>query len=91
MIITKTLICRKCGSTNLVKNGSNGVGNLKSRYKDCGFSGVIQTKCVDKATKEKNNESLSRTQQSSRSRSYLQCILSKCASVGLKKKVMEAL
>ena len=52
-MITKTLSCRKCGSTNLVKNGSNGVGNPKSKCKDCDFSGVIQTKRVDEATKEK--------------------------------------
>jgi len=52
-MVTKTLSCRKCGSTNLVKNGSNGVGNPKSKCKDCGFSGVIQTKRVDEATKQK--------------------------------------
>ena len=52
-MITKTLRCCKCGSTNLVKNGCNAVGNPKSKCKDCGFSGVIQTKRVDEATKEK--------------------------------------
>ena len=52
MIVTK-MKCRKCGSENLVKNGSNGVGNPKSKCKDCGFSGVIQTKTVDESTKEK--------------------------------------
>ena len=50
-MITKMLRCCKCGSTNLVKNGCNAVGNPKSKYKDCGFSGIIQTKHVDEATK----------------------------------------
>ncbi|MGB1206927.1 MAG: hypothetical protein ACPG5B_14875 [Chitinophagales bacterium] len=52
-MITNKATCRKCNSTNLVKNGSNGVGNPKSKCKDCGFSGVIQTKRIDEATKEK--------------------------------------
>ena len=46
-MITKALTCRKCGSTNLVKNGSNGVGNPKSKCKDCGFSGVIHMSLND--------------------------------------------
>jgi transposase-like protein len=52
-MITQRLKCRKCGSENLIKNGSNGVGNPKSKCKDCGFSGVIQTKRADEETKEK--------------------------------------
>lgn len=52
-MITESLKCRKCGSSNLVRNGSNGVGNPKSKCKDCGFSGVIKTKRVDEATKSK--------------------------------------
>lgn len=52
-MITESKKCRSCGSTNLVKNGSNGVGNPKSKCKDCGFSGVIETKRADEATKEK--------------------------------------
>ena len=53
-MLTQSLCCRKCGSTNLVKNGSNSAGNPKSKCKDCGFGGVIQTKRgVDEATKEK--------------------------------------
>jgi len=52
-MITTNLTCRKCGSTNLVRNGSNAVGNPKSKCKDCGFSGVIKTKRADAATKEK--------------------------------------
>lgn len=52
-MITEKIVCRKCGSANLVKNGSNAVGNSKSKCKDCGFSGVLQTKTPDKSTKEK--------------------------------------
>lgn len=52
-MISVILKCRKCGSCNLVKNGSNGVGNPKSKCKDCGFSGVIKTKRLDEATKSK--------------------------------------
>ena len=52
MIVTK-LTCRNCGSTNLVKNGSNSAGNPKTKCKDCGFGGVITVKKgVDEATKE---------------------------------------
>ena len=52
-MITSNLTYRKCGSCNLVKNGSNGVGNAKSKCKDCGFSGVIKTKRADESTKAK--------------------------------------
>ena len=52
-MITESLKCRKCGSSNLVRNGSNGVGNPKSKCKDCGFSGVIKTRRVDEETKSK--------------------------------------
>ena len=51
-MITKSLCCRKCGSTNLVKNGSNSAGNPKSKCKDCGFGGVIQSKRTSEETKE---------------------------------------
>jgi len=50
-MITSKITCRKCGSSNLVKNDSNGVGNLKSKCKDCGFSGVIESKRADESTK----------------------------------------
>ncbi len=32
-MLTQRLKCRKCGSENLIKNGSNGVGNPKSKCK----------------------------------------------------------
>jgi len=37
----------------ILRNGSNGVGNPKTKCKDCGFSGVIKSKRADEATKEK--------------------------------------
>lgn len=53
-MIVEKISCRKCGSTNLVRNGSNGSGNPKCKCKDCGFGGVIKLKKgVDEATKEK--------------------------------------
>jgi transposase-like protein len=44
--------CRKCQSAKLVKNGSNNVGNPKYKCKDCGFSGVLQTRRKSEAFKE---------------------------------------
>ncbi len=51
-MITTQLVCRKCDSENLVRNGSNGSGNPKSKCKDCGFSGVISSKRVSEWTKD---------------------------------------
>lgn len=51
-MINQSLCCRKCGSTNLVKNGSNSAGNPKSKCKDCGFGGVIRSKRPSNETKE---------------------------------------
>ena len=42
-MITEDFKCRKCQSMNVVKNGSNSVGNPKFKCKDCGFVGVIKT------------------------------------------------
>lgn len=52
-MINQALPCRKCSSTNLVKNGYNSIGNPKSKCKDCGFGGVIVSKRASEATKEK--------------------------------------
>jgi len=52
-MITINLTCRKCGSENLVRNGSNSSSNPKSKCKDCGFGGVITfQKGVDHTTQE---------------------------------------
>jgi len=53
-MIVEKLRCRKCASTNIVRNGSNSAGNPKTKCKDCGFGGVITVKKgVDEATKDK--------------------------------------
>ena len=44
--------CRKCGSDQIVKNGSNGVGNPKYKCKACGFGGVFQTMLPSEEFKE---------------------------------------
>jgi len=52
-MIKEIIKCRRCHSVNLVRNGSNGVGNPKATCKDCGFSGVLNPKRADESTKEK--------------------------------------
>ena len=42
MVIEKKC-CHKCSSEQIVKNGSNGSGNLKYKCKSCGFGRVFQT------------------------------------------------
>lgn len=37
-----TYTCRRCGSTNLVKNGHNQAGSQQFRCKDCGKSAVLK-------------------------------------------------
>lgn len=44
--------CHKCSSQNIVKNGSNNVGNPKYKCKDCGFGGVFETKRKSEDFKE---------------------------------------
>ena len=51
-MIAEVKACKKCGSEQLVRNGSNGVGNPRYKCKACGFSGVITTRRYDEATKE---------------------------------------
>ena len=51
MVIEKKC-CRKCGSDQIVKNGSNGVGNPKYKCKACGFGGVFQTMLPSEEFKE---------------------------------------
>lgn len=43
---TITHSCRKCHSSNIVKNGKNAYGNQQYRCKDCGASAVLQPKCA---------------------------------------------
>ena len=42
-MVTEHKTCHKCGSTHIVKNGSNNSGNLKYKCRNCGFGGVFQT------------------------------------------------
>ena len=50
-MVTESLRCRKCGSEDLVRNGSNSAGNKKTKCKTCGFGGVITS--VRKSEEEK--------------------------------------
>ena len=43
-MVTEIQTCKKCGSSNIIKNGSNGVGNPKYKCKDCGFGGVFKSR-----------------------------------------------
>ena len=52
-MIQTTLACSKCHSKDLVKNGKNLVGHPKYKCKACKFSGVITSKRVSEAEKEK--------------------------------------
>jgi transposase-like protein len=51
-MVTEHKICHKCQSSDIVKNGSNGVGNPKYKCKSCGFGGVFQSKRKDEAFRE---------------------------------------
>jgi transposase-like protein len=42
-MVTEHKSCHKCGSAQIVKNGSNGVGNPKYKCKSCGFGGVFES------------------------------------------------
>lgn len=51
-MIAEIKSCTKCQSVNLIKNGSNAVGNPRFKCKDCGFSGVIKSRLPSEETKE---------------------------------------
>jgi len=46
--VTKTYKCRVCGSENIVKNGTNKVGQAQYHCKDCGAYRVLEPKPNDK-------------------------------------------
>ena len=50
-MVSKLYTCKKCSSTNIVKNGSNSSGNPKYKCKDCGFGGVFTSKRKTEAEK----------------------------------------
>jgi transposase-like protein len=50
---TTTCTCRKCGSTDIVRNGSNGSGNPKYKCNCCGSGGVFASKRKPEGEKDK--------------------------------------
>ena len=45
MVVETTVhTCRRCVSTNIVKNGRNACGNQQYKCKDCGMSAVLKPK-----------------------------------------------
>lgn len=64
MVIEKKC-CHKCGSDQIVKNGSNGAGNPKYKCKSCGFGGVFKSR---RASEEKKQLLLKAAEERSSSR-----------------------
>ena len=52
LMVTEQKCCHKCGSNQIVKNGTNGVGNPKYKCKSCGFGGVFQSRLPSEEFKE---------------------------------------
>jgi transposase-like protein len=50
---TKTYSCAKCGSTHLVRNGKNRVGNPRYKCKDCSYCGVLESRRAPESLKER--------------------------------------
>ncbi len=55
-MILKTFSCRKCNSTNIVKNGCNRNGNQRYKCKDCKVIRVLELKPI--YTEERKQEIL---------------------------------
>ncbi len=68
---TITYHCRKCGSTNIIKNGTNKCGNPQYHCKDCGAYRVLQPKC---RYENHQKETILRTYKERASLRGLQCI-----------------
>ena len=51
--------CRRCASTNLVKNGHTPSGRQKMRCKACGFSSTLELQDLERHLKEEQVENLS--------------------------------
>ena len=51
-MVSEVKCCRKCGSSKIVRNGSNSAGNPKYKCKDCGFGGVFESVRKSEAVKE---------------------------------------
>jgi len=55
-MIQKTYCCRVCGSTNIVKNGTNRLKQQQYHCKDCGARRVLEPK---REAKKRKNQSFS--------------------------------
>jgi transposase-like protein len=55
-MISKMFCCRKCNSTNIVKNGCNRNGNQRYKCKDCNVIRVLELKPI--YTEERKQEIL---------------------------------
>ena len=51
-MVAESKCCPKCHPEDIVKNGSNRVGNPKYKCKDCGFGGVFESLRPSEETKE---------------------------------------
>ncbi|MEP7287706.1 MAG: hypothetical protein ABI947_18285 [Chloroflexota bacterium] len=52
--MTKTSKCRVCGSQNIVKNGTNKVGQAQYHCEDCGAYRVLEPKPSDIGQRREN-------------------------------------
>src|SRR5262249_15248541 len=53
-----TLLCKRCGSNNLSKNGHTPIGQQKYHCQQCGFYGTLDTKEQERAAKRPLVEAL---------------------------------
>ena len=51
--LSKTYSCAKCGSTSLVRNGKNRVGNPRYKCKACSYCGVLESRLISESLKER--------------------------------------
>jgi transposase-like protein len=52
-MVAETKCCKKCGSEQIIRNASNGVGNAKYKCKVCGFGGVFESRRPTEQYKER--------------------------------------
>ena len=55
-MIRQTFTCRKCESTDIVKNGHNASGSQQYRCNSCNSYGVLQPKRMRKADTERDEQ-----------------------------------
>jgi insertion element IS1 protein InsB len=81
--------CRKCGSTNIAKNGHTKAGTQKYYCKACGFSGSLTTKDDERAQRRELIEKLHLERVSQRGIARLLHISRTTIISTLKKKVIQ--